>query len=109
MHAWPTPNLPRRLPAAAAAQCGGSAAAVDAARPLLSCMGRQVIHCGPTGSGQAAKMCNNLVLAVSSLAPSLPPAWGPGLQCVAACAEQPRMGQQCGQQHMPQSISTASW
>lgn len=45
--------------------CGGSVAAVDAARPLLSCMGRQVIHCGPAGSGQAAKLCNNLVLAVS--------------------------------------------
>lgn len=41
--------------------CGGSAAGVAAASPILERMGKRVVHCGPHGSGQAAKVCNNLV------------------------------------------------
>jgi 3-hydroxyisobutyrate dehydrogenase-like beta-hydroxyacid dehydrogenase len=33
--------------------------------PLLEMMGKSVVHCGPVGSGQAVKLCNNLVLAIS--------------------------------------------
>jgi len=33
--------------------------------PILEMMGKAVVHCGPLGNGQAAKLCNNLVLAIS--------------------------------------------
>lgn len=45
--------------------CGGPQAAVDAARPLLEVMGKRIMHCGEHGAGTTAKLCNNLVLAVS--------------------------------------------
>ena len=35
--------------------------------PVLKCMGRKVIHCGDVGMGQAAKLCNNLLLAISMI------------------------------------------
>lgn len=40
----------------------------EAARPLLEAMGRRVVHCGGAGLGQAAKVCNNMILAVSQIA-----------------------------------------
>lgn len=43
---------------------GGEPEAVAAARPILAAMGTRVVHCGPCGSGSAAKLCNNLALAV---------------------------------------------
>jgi 3-hydroxyisobutyrate dehydrogenase len=42
--------------------CGGSEAAFAAARPLLLAMGRRAVHCGGAGCGQAAKICNNMIL-----------------------------------------------
>jgi 3-hydroxyisobutyrate dehydrogenase len=47
---------------------GGSAEAFARAEPFLSDMGKAVIHAGPSGSGQAAKVCNNLLLASSMIA-----------------------------------------
>lgn len=47
---------------------GGSDADFEAARPLLEAMGRRVVHCGGAGLGQAAKVCNNMILAVSQIA-----------------------------------------
>ena len=47
---------------------GGPADAFDRARPLLSTMGRTIVHAGPAGAGQAAKICNNMVLGVSMIA-----------------------------------------
>ncbi|SDJ96075.1 3-hydroxyisobutyrate dehydrogenase [Microbulbifer yueqingensis] len=44
--------------------CGGEKAAVEAARPLLEAMGANVFHAGPAGSGQVAKICNNMLLAI---------------------------------------------
>lgn len=44
---------------------GGAEADVEAARPLLSKMGRNIVHCGASGTGQIAKLCNNLVLGIS--------------------------------------------
>jgi 4-hydroxybutyrate dehydrogenase/sulfolactaldehyde 3-reductase len=38
---------------------GGDAADVEAARPILECMGDTIIHCGPTGSGARVKLINN--------------------------------------------------
>ncbi len=43
---------------------GGDAAVVDAARPVLEAMGKNVFHAGESGAGQVAKMCNNMLLAV---------------------------------------------
>lgn len=49
---------------------GGSAEAVDHARPLLERMGGRIVHCGEGGAGQAAKVCNNMILGVSMIAVS---------------------------------------
>jgi 3-hydroxyisobutyrate dehydrogenase len=49
---------------------GGSGADFEAARPLLACMGRNVVHCGASGNGQVAKICNNMMLAVGMIATS---------------------------------------
>lgn len=47
---------------------GGDAADFEAARPVLEAMGRRIVHCGEAGLGQAAKVCNNMILAVSQIA-----------------------------------------
>ncbi|MGH6720220.1 MAG: 3-hydroxyisobutyrate dehydrogenase [Alphaproteobacteria bacterium] len=49
---------------------GGDAAALRRAEPVLAAMGTTVVHAGPSGSGQAAKLCNNLILGVSMIAVS---------------------------------------
>jgi 3-hydroxyisobutyrate dehydrogenase len=46
---------------------GGEDAAVEAARPILMAMGKNVVHTGACGSGQAAKICNNLILGISMI------------------------------------------
>lgn len=43
---------------------GGEKQNVDAANPVLSHMGSQVFHAGPSGAGQIAKICNNMLLAI---------------------------------------------
>ena len=43
---------------------GGEAAALDRARPLLEAMGKNLFHAGGPGAGQAAKMCNNMLLGI---------------------------------------------
>ena len=40
------------------------------ARPILEAMGKRVVHCGGSGLGQAAKVCNNLILGASMIAVS---------------------------------------
>ena len=47
---------------------GGSAEAFARAEPILQCMGKAVIHAGPSGSGQAAKICNNMLLGATMVA-----------------------------------------
>jgi 3-hydroxyisobutyrate dehydrogenase len=42
--------------------CGGSPATFAAAEPILLKMGRKAVHCGDAGCGQAAKICNNMIL-----------------------------------------------
>jgi 3-hydroxyisobutyrate dehydrogenase len=46
---------------------GGSADAFAKAEPVLSQMGRKVVHCGGDGAGQAAKICNNMILGISMI------------------------------------------
>jgi 3-hydroxyisobutyrate dehydrogenase len=47
---------------------GGQGDAVERARPVLEPMAGKIIHCGDAGAGQAAKVCNNMVLAVQQIA-----------------------------------------
>ena len=44
--------------------CGGDAATFDKARLILQDMGKNIFHAGPAGSGQVAKGCNNMLLAI---------------------------------------------
>ncbi|MBX6375112.1 MAG: 3-hydroxyisobutyrate dehydrogenase [Acetobacteraceae bacterium] len=46
---------------------GGPAEAFARAEPILQAMGRNVLHCGEAGAGQAAKTCNNMVLAATMI------------------------------------------
>lgn len=47
---------------------GGSQEAFDICKPLFDIMGQKVVHCGPAGNGQAAKICNNMILGVTMIA-----------------------------------------
>ncbi|WP_114393041.1 3-hydroxyisobutyrate dehydrogenase [Oleisolibacter albus] len=49
---------------------GGSDAAFTRAHPLLEAMGKTIVHAGGAGTGQAAKICNNMVLGISMIAVS---------------------------------------
>jgi len=46
---------------------GGEASAFARGEPILKAMGRNIIHAGPSGAGQTAKICNNMMLAVSMI------------------------------------------
>ena len=47
---------------------GGTGAAFERARPILEAMGKKIVHCGEPGAGQAAKICNNMILGVTMAA-----------------------------------------
>ncbi len=47
---------------------GGTDAAFQTAYPILTAMGQKIIHAGIAGNGQAAKICNNMILGVSMIA-----------------------------------------
>ena len=47
---------------------GGETDALETARPVLDAMAGKIIHCGDSGAGQAAKLCNNMLLAVQQIA-----------------------------------------
>lgn len=47
---------------------GGSEQAFAAVKPLFDIMGQKAVHCGPAGNGQAAKICNNMILGVTMIA-----------------------------------------
>jgi 3-hydroxyisobutyrate dehydrogenase len=49
---------------------GGPQASFDKARPILEKMGKNIVLAGPSGSGQAAKICNNMMLAISMIGAS---------------------------------------
>ncbi|MDZ5450018.1 3-hydroxyisobutyrate dehydrogenase [Labrys sp. ZIDIC5] len=46
---------------------GGADEAFARAEPLLAVMGKRVVHCGAAGAGQAAKICNNMILGISMI------------------------------------------
>jgi 3-hydroxyisobutyrate dehydrogenase len=47
---------------------GGETEVFARAQPVLAAMGRTIVHAGPAGNGQAAKICNNMILGVSMIA-----------------------------------------
>ena len=47
--------------------CGGEAAAFAAGKPVLELMGKKIVHCGGAGAGQAAKICNNMILGATMI------------------------------------------
>ena len=47
---------------------GGPAESFERARPILAAMGRTIVHAGAASNGQAAKICNNMILGVSMIA-----------------------------------------
>ena len=47
---------------------GGDESAFERAKPVLDPLAGKMIHCGDSGAGQAAKLCNNMVLAVQQIA-----------------------------------------
>ncbi|MCD1624516.1 MAG: 3-hydroxyisobutyrate dehydrogenase [Paracoccaceae bacterium] len=47
---------------------GGTDAAFAKAKPLFDIMGQKAVHCGDAGAGQAAKICNNMILGVTMIA-----------------------------------------
>ncbi|MBA3042990.1 MAG: 3-hydroxyisobutyrate dehydrogenase [Alphaproteobacteria bacterium] len=46
---------------------GGADAAFARAKPVLEAMGKKIVHCGGNGAGQAAKICNNMILGISMI------------------------------------------
>ncbi len=46
---------------------GGEEAAVERARPILEPMAGRIVHCGAAAAGQAAKICNNMILGISMI------------------------------------------
>jgi 3-hydroxyisobutyrate dehydrogenase len=48
--------------------CGGEESAFASAKPVLENMGKKIVHCGGAGAGQAAKICNNMILGISMIA-----------------------------------------
>ncbi|WP_430245649.1 3-hydroxyisobutyrate dehydrogenase [Neorhizobium sp. DAR64861/K0K2] len=46
---------------------GGSESAFASGKAILEAMGRKIVHCGGDGAGQAAKICNNMILGISMI------------------------------------------
>jgi len=63
-------GVPKAIDGTLAIMIGGDARDVDEARPALSAMGANIIHVGPVGAGEVAKLCNNLIAGVAAVAVS---------------------------------------
>ncbi len=46
---------------------GGLQESFARAKPILEAMGKKIVHCGEAGAGQAAKICNNMILGISMI------------------------------------------
>lgn len=58
---------------------GGTAEAYEHVKPVLQAMGKNIVHCGDTSTGQVAKICNNLVLGITMVGVSEAMALGEAL------------------------------
>jgi 3-hydroxyisobutyrate dehydrogenase len=63
-------GVPGATEATLAIMVGGEARDLDEARPALAAMGANIIHVGPVGAGEVAKICNNLIAGVAMIAVS---------------------------------------
>ena len=63
-------GVPRAEDGTLAIMVGGEARDVEEAKPVLACLGANVIHVGPVGAGEVAKICNNLIAGVAAVAVS---------------------------------------
>jgi 3-hydroxyisobutyrate dehydrogenase len=63
-------GVPRATDGTLAIMVGGDARDLEEARPALAAMGANIIHVGGVGSGEVAKLCNNLIAGVSAVAVS---------------------------------------
>jgi 3-hydroxyisobutyrate dehydrogenase len=63
-------GVPRATDGTLAIMLGGDKADVDEARPVLAALGSNIIHVGAVGSGEVAKLCNNLIAGVAAVAVS---------------------------------------
>ena len=63
-------GVPRATDGTLAIMVGGDKKDVEEARPVLSAMGANIIHVGAVGSGEVAKLCNNLIAGVAAVAVS---------------------------------------
>ena len=63
-------GVPRAEDGTLAIMVGGDPRDVEDARPILACMGANIFHVGAVGSGEVAKLCNNLIAGVAAVAVS---------------------------------------
>ncbi len=63
-------GVPRATDGTLAIMVGGDGRDFEEARPVLAAMGANIIHVGAVGSGEVAKLCNNLIAGVSAIAVS---------------------------------------
>ena len=63
-------GVPRAEDGTLAIMVGGDVRDFEEARPVLAAMGANIIHVGPVGSGEVAKLCNNLIAGVAAVAVS---------------------------------------
>ena len=63
-------GVPRATDGTLAIMVGGETTDVTEARPVLGALGANIIHVGAVGSGEVAKLCNNLIAGVSAVAVS---------------------------------------
>ena len=62
--------VPRAVDGTLTIMVGGEARDLEEARPALATLGSTIIHVGPVGSGEVAKLCNNLIAGVAMVAVS---------------------------------------
>jgi 3-hydroxyisobutyrate dehydrogenase len=63
-------GLPKATDGTLTIMVGGDPQDLEAARPVLAAMGTNIIHVGPVGAGEVAKICNNLIAGVAMVAVS---------------------------------------
>jgi 3-hydroxyisobutyrate dehydrogenase len=63
-------GVPRAIEGTLTIMVGGDPSHLEEARPVLQAMGASIIHVGPVGAGEVAKLCNNLIAGVAMVAVS---------------------------------------
>ena len=71
------------IDATLAIMAGGDAEVLERVRPLLECLGKRIVHIGPSGAGQVAKACNQMIMvaAIEAVAEAMRLAAASGVDC----------------------------